>query len=219
MKVVPMLDRETLANGNFSQAFKDVPGIDLWSDERIEASMQQTLAQRPANEPVWLFAYGSLIWNPLFEFAESCVATLEGWRRSFCIRLLIGRASPAQPGRMMSLVRGSSIAGLALRLSEENLEHELRIVWRREMIGGAYCPEWAPVTLQDGRTVQAIIFRANPDSRMHEADDNIETIAPMIAAAQGPLGTNRDYVEKLDHALQSYGIQDDYIRELVQKLD
>ncbi|WP_269494867.1 gamma-glutamylcyclotransferase [Castellaniella sp. S9] len=213
-----MLDRKSLGDGTFLNAFKDAPGIEWWPDERIETSMQGMLAKRVPGEPVWIFAYGSLIWNPLFRFVESCPATLPGWRRSFCIRLLIGRACQRQPGRMMSLVAGGATDGLALRLDEKTLEQELRIVWRREMVGGAYRPDWAPVTLGDGRIVRAIIFSADPGSVLHEIDDDVETIAPFIASAKGPLGSNRDYVLQLDAALRRHRITDGYIRELAELL-
>lgn len=214
-----MLDRETLENGKFLGALGDTPGIEWWTEERIEASMHAILACRPSGDPVWLFAYGSLIWNPLFHFVESCLAPLEGWHRSFCIRLLIARGSAERPGRMMSLAPGGRTDGLALRLDEQTLVQELRMVWMREMVGGAYRPDWAVVTLDDGSTVQAIIFTADPGSALHEADDRVASVAPLIAKAKGPLGSNRDYVLLLDDALQRHGIDDGYIRELAGRLE
>ncbi|NLC36291.1 MAG: gamma-glutamylcyclotransferase [Alcaligenaceae bacterium] len=214
-----MLNRDSLAGGAFLNSFKEALGDEWWSEERIEASMQDMLARRPPNEPVWVFAYGSLIWNPVFHFVESCPAVLDGWRRSFCIRLLAGRGSPEQPGRMMSLAAGGCTQGLALRLDEYTLEPELRMVWRREMVGGAYLPAWAPVRLEDGRSVQAIIFTANPGSAMHEADDTVATVAPLIATAHGLLGSNREYVRLLDAALRHYDIKDAYIQDLAEQLE
>lgn len=213
-----MLDRSSLTNGTFLNAFRDVPGLTLWSEERLESSMQEMLAKRPPGQPVWIFAYGSLIWNPLFHFVESCQGVLEGWRRSFRMRLIAGRGCVKRPGRMMSLAPGGSTQGLALRMDEANLETELRIVWRREMLSGSYLPQWAPVHLFDGRTVLAIIFSANPSCPLHEEDDRVETVLPLIATASGPLGSNRDYVLKLSDALQELGLQDPYIDELSQQL-
>lgn len=217
-RATAMLDREKLGNGTFLSAFRDAPGIEWWTEERIEASMHDMLARRPLGKPVWLFAYGSLIWNPLFYFVESCPASLEGWRRSFCIRLVIARGSVERPGRMMSLASGGLTDGLALCLDEQTLGQELRLIWLREMVGGAYRPDWAVITLADGRTVQAIIFTANPASALHEADDRVATVAPLIASARGPLGSNRDYVLQLDAALQEHDIEDAYIRELAGRL-
>lgn len=213
-----MLSRNSLKDGTFLNAFKNIPGIECWSLEQIDASMYSVLARRPEGQPVWVFAYGSLIWNPLFHFDASCAATLNGWRRSFSMRLLAGRACLQQPGRMMSLVPGGLTKGLALRFAEDNLEQELRIVWRREMVSGSYVPEWAHVRLEDGRTVEAIIFSANPSCPLHDEDDRVETVVPLIASASGPLGSNRDYVLQLQHSLQQYGIEDAYIQQVAGRL-
>lgn len=199
-------------------AFKDLPGIEWWSAERIEASMHETLARRPGAEPVWLFAYGSLIWNPQFHFVESVPALLEGWRRSFCMRLVAGRGSFEQPGRMLSLAMGGQAKGLALQLDEDTLEQELRMVWLREMVGGSYRPDWAELLLEDGRRVSAIVFTAKPDCPLHENDDGIDTITPLIAAAHGVLGSNQDYVLQLDEALRAHDIEDPYIHTLAERL-
>lgn len=43
---------------------KDAPHIATLSAEEREASLRETLAARP-NGPLWLFAYGSLMWNPV----------------------------------------------------------------------------------------------------------------------------------------------------------
>ncbi|WP_334070759.1 gamma-glutamylcyclotransferase [Burkholderia ambifaria] len=213
-----VLDRKNLSSGAFLNSFRDAPGIEWWSEERIEASMHETLARRPKNEPIWLFAYGSLICNPVFEFDESSLATLEGWHRSFCIRLVLARGSIEQPGRMLALEPGGSTVGVALRLPEQDLEQELRMVWMREMVGGVYRPQWSFITLEDGRTAHAIIFAANQDSDLYEGDASTDTVTPVIAAAHGRLGSNQDYVLQLDKALQRHGIEDVYIRELAERL-
>ncbi len=213
------LNRDALSNGKYLLSFKDTPGIEWWPRERIEASMHAMLARRPGPDPVWLFAYGSLIWNPQFYFDESIPAALEGWRRSFSMRLVAGRGSIDQPGRMLTLSPGGHTKGLALRLNEETLEPELGMVWLREMVGGAYQPNWASLALADGRTVQAIVFTANPESILHELDDSIETVTPLIATAHGILGSNRDYVVQLNTALQEYGLNDDYIQALAARLE
>ena len=64
-------------------------------------------------------------------------ARLKGWQRSFCIRLISGRATPDVPGRMLSLDEGGITEGIAFRLPESTLINELEIVWTREMITGA----------------------------------------------------------------------------------
>ena len=92
--------------------------------------------------PVWLFGYGSLIWNPAFEFAEKRPATVHGLHRRFCLRTFLGRGSKDRPGLVLALDRGGCCRGVAFRIAAERVESELDIVWRREMISDAYRPRW-----------------------------------------------------------------------------
>ena len=107
---------------------------------------------------MWIFGYGSLMWNPALEFTESCTGTLVGWHRAFCLRLTAGRGTAHQPGRMLALKEGGRTTGVAYRLPEETLEQELTLLWKREMITGCYLPTWCQLDLDDGRTVNAIVF-------------------------------------------------------------
>ena len=149
-----VLTREFLQSGDYLRSFVDTPHQKWWSREQISESLEKTLAARPdPDAPVWVFAYGSLIWNPLIRVAEQQLATLRGWRRSFCMRLLAGRGTPEHPGRMLALTRAPSTAhpttGIAFRIREEELRDELMLVWMREMIGGTYEPLWQEARLAD----------------------------------------------------------------------
>jgi cation transport protein ChaC len=88
-----MLSRDALRSGAYLDSFSDLPADTLCSIDHIEASLQETLARRPDEGPLWLFAYGSLMWNPLIHFDARTPAMLHDWRRSFCTRLVAGRGS------------------------------------------------------------------------------------------------------------------------------
>lgn len=209
-----MLTRELLQSGGFLDAFDDLPGQPRWSRERIQASMHATLAGRPAGAPVWLFAYGSLIWNPVFHFEERQTAVLQGWQRRFCLQLLAGRGSPQTPGRMLALDEGSCCTGVALRLSEHHLHDELMLVWMREMIYGSYRPIWVRIRSGAGDTLDALTFVANRALPQYAADAGARDTARLIATAHGPLGSNLDYLLRLAASLAEHGIDDPYIRQL-----
>ncbi|WCM24461.1 gamma-glutamylcyclotransferase [Paraburkholderia bryophila] len=213
-----MLNRNAISSGAYLESFDSLPKEMLWTQERIDASLAQTLQQRPDDGEVWVFAYGSLMWNPISDFDCRRIATLHGWHRSFCIRLIAGRATPGQPGRMLALEPGGSTQGVALRLCGETLAEELRILWIREMVTGAYRPTWAPVTLEDGTQVQAIAFVAEPLDRQYEGDARASAISASMALATGPFGTNAEYVFKLQTALDDCGLNDTYIDELAAEL-
>ncbi|AYQ90010.1 gamma-glutamylcyclotransferase [Burkholderia gladioli] len=210
-----MLTRHAIETGAYRQQFEAIPG--LWTPERIDASLDATLRERPAGaDEVWVFGYGSLIWNPAIEFAAHRVARLEGWHRSFCLRMLAGRAGCERPGRMLALEPGGETTGIALRLHAERLVDELRLVWIREMVLGSYRPTWAKVRLDDGSEAHAIAFVADPSREQYERDASVATAAPLIAQAAGPIGSNADYLFRLQAALREHGIGDAYVDALAE---
>lgn len=213
-----ILTRRNLRDGSYRSRL-GMPEHLAWSEEQIEASFAEAWARRPAG-PVWVFAYGSLMWNPLLAFDEECTATLVGWHRSFCLRSVVGRGSPERPGRVLSLQPGGQVQGVVLRFDDEaKAAAELRLLWAREMSSGAYRPRWVPVTLRDARTVDAIAFFADPDHWQHEADESAETVARVVAAASGLFGPNVDYVRALAQALADRRLADPYVDAIVDALD
>lgn len=180
----------------------------LWSPGQRAASLEATLAHRPDKGHVWLLGYGSLIWNPAFIYDEAVPALLEGWQRAFCLRLTAGRGTASRPGRMLALKTGGRTKGLAFRLPEEGLKEELTLVWKREMITGCYLPTWCSLQLADGRQVNGLVFVMDPSHPLYEVDTRLSTVAPLIAAASGPLGSNAEYLFSLEQALSARGMQD-----------
>lgn len=92
-----------------------------------------------------------MIWNPLLRFVERQSAFLQGWHRSFCIRLFAGRGTYEWPGRMLALKAGGQSAGMAFRLAENDLSEELGLVWIRETVHGLYRPNWGTIRLASGK--------------------------------------------------------------------
>lgn len=103
------------------------------------SSVLSTRCWRPVRA-MWVFAYGSLIWNPLMEFAAQQTATLEGWHRRFFHSHHLGPGQPEQPGRILGLEAGGTTQGIAYQLHEDQALTELRLLWAREMASGVYRP-------------------------------------------------------------------------------
>lgn len=213
-----MLTRDFLLKADCKTAFGDIEESLLWTCEQRAASLAATLACRPDNSPVWIFGYGSLMWNPVFESDEVAEGTLKGWHRAFCLRLTAGRGTAAQPGRMLALKEGGQTTGLAFRLPEAKLIEELELLWKREMITGCYLPTWCELKLEDGRNVTALAFVMDPRHALYETDSCPQTIAPLIAQASGPLGTNAQYLFSLEQELKRRGLYDDCLTDLVQRV-
>lgn len=186
-----------------------------WSEAQIEQSFLTTWSERPPG-PVWVFGYGSLIWNPLLHWDAQHNARLQGWHRSFCLRSVAGRGRPENPGRLLALRPGGAVDGVVLRLVEDDIEAELRLLWAREMSTGAYRPAWVPVQLPEGMTLRALTFLGRPEHPLFEQDAEPATVAGPIARAAGAFGSNLDYLHQLAQALQARGLHDPYVEAVLQ---
>ena len=133
------VERSVLEQDGIRRAVRDAGhGSMLLSDEDLERSLKAALAERTMNDPVWMFGYGSLIWNPLFAFAERRVAKVRGYHCGFYLWSRINRGSPERPGLILGLDRGGSCGGVAYRLHANAVAEEFKLLWRREMLVGTY---------------------------------------------------------------------------------
>ena len=150
-----MLTREDLTRERVDQIVADArkAGYDFFlSAEERDASLKNALDRYGPSDDAWVFAYGSLMWNPALEFAERSAGNTEGWRRSFCFWTPMGRGTPELPGLMLGLEPGGSCEGIAYRLAPHQVRSELAILWNREMLSGVYEAHWVPVRLLSQRT-------------------------------------------------------------------
>ncbi|MEH0833770.1 gamma-glutamylcyclotransferase [Pectobacterium cacticida] len=213
-----MLTRDFLQKADCRTSFGCIEETLLLTPQQRAASLEKTLALRPNRCPIWVFGYGSLMWNPVFEAEETCLATLVGWQRAFSLRLTIGRGTVNQPGRMLALRPGGQTTGLAFRLPENSLHEDLELLWKREMLTGCYRPLWCEVQRQNGLPLTALVFVSEPEHPLSEHDIDSQHVAPLIARAHGPLGTNAQYLFALEQALEHHGAEDESISELAQQV-
>lgn len=189
-------------------------GYTFLSQEAREASRTAFLSAHPTDTDLWLFGYGSLMWNPAIETAEARPARIEGFQRSFSLTLAFGRATPEKPGLMLVVVEGGSCAGVAWRIPADKIASETHVLWMREMLSGAYRPVWLDLIFADGTPARGFTFAAQPGHPRLETGLDLETTAQRIARAEGERGTNRDYLFQCAGALAHYGIADDLIARL-----
>lgn len=211
------LSRDSLSDDSFKQAMLDEhPGaMSLMDPEAFEASRQKILRQAERVGELWVFAYGSLIWNPIIDVAEIRPATLHGYSRRFCVWAVIGRGTPDCPGLWLGLDEGGACSGVALRVERGSWDEETLILWRREMISGVYRPEWLMLKTEQG-PLPCCAFVANPDHERYVTEISDADTITAIARGCGSLGTCRDYLFTLDERLAGHGFRDPYIQRLAQ---
>ena len=120
-----VITRDGLADGSLLANIRNslLPGMVVRSDEEIAASLEQILASHDPAADLWVFGYGSLMWNPAFDYAERQIGVVRGWHRRFCLWLEMGRGSPDNPGLMLALDRGGTPVGCRLPHSSGGGSH------------------------------------------------------------------------------------------------
>jgi cation transport protein ChaC len=198
---------------------RDAPHLRLLTEAERAASLRATLAVRPEGD-VWLFAYGSLIWNPTIRIAEQRTAGIDGWHRAFCLSTIAGRGTLELPGLVLGLDAGGHCEGVAFRLAEEDLERELTLIWRREMVASAYVPRWVDLLDRDGnRFGGAITFTIDPVGQYYAGGLEAEAVIERLATAAGNLGSSAEYLFQTRDGLRAHGIPDPELEALAAKVE
>ncbi|MCK1640065.1 gamma-glutamylcyclotransferase [Bradyrhizobium sp. 157] len=184
------------------------------SDEAIEASRLTVLGDHPDGDDLWIYSYGSLMWDPGFHFAEVRLADVEGYQRRFTLKINLGRGSHDYPALMLSLEpQLGCCRGLAFRIAADSVHAETAILWRREMLRGGYAPAMVPMATPQG-PITALAFTSNRSHPSYVGELPLAETAAMIASGKGVLGTNREYLVQLATQLQALEIEDPYVAHL-----
>lgn len=164
----------------------------------------------------WIFAYGSLMWDPGVPVAETVPAAVTGWRRSFCLRSTMYRGSPERPGLVLGLdaAAGHRCDGLALRVAEADWPEAIAAIRARELVTYAYAEVAVEAQLADGRTVPALTYVVRPEHEQYAGGLDLAAQAAMIAAASGLRGPNADYLDRFLEHLEALGLEDEEARAL-----
>ena len=214
-----VITREGLADGSLLRLYRErlAPGMVLRSDEEIAASLDQTLASHDPDTDVWVFGYGSLMWNPAFDYAERHVGVVRGWHRRFCLSIEMGRGSPTHPGLMLALDRGGTCRGVAFRIPAKQARSELLLIWRRVMSGSAYLARWVQVRMVAG-CVPAVTFVVNRAYSRYAGRITDDEAAARIATATGSLGSCFAYLQNTMTHLHELGIRDSGLQRIFTRI-
>ena len=169
---------------------------------------------------MWVFGYGSLLWNPGFEVTEQVVGTLPGYARSFCMRSIHHRGTDDHPGLVLALDEEPSHAceGVALAVKEGTEDATLNYLRERELISSACLERMLEVGLNDGRRVTAVVYVINPGHVQYCGGLPLEEQAQIISRAVGGMGPNTEYLFNTAQHLTRIGLHDPDLEWLSQRV-
>ena len=202
----------------YAELFEKFGGMPVMPEEDRAASLARMQEGIAPGKDVWVFGYGSLMWNPAVNIVGSQTARVEGYHRKFCLTIGFGRGTPEKPGLMLALDEGGECVGLAHRIAADQAQSELEILWQREMLSGAYIPTWMNARIDgvgNARVITFVINRAHP---RYEGDLPFEAVAKRIATAEGVFGTNRDYLYRMIAQLDSMGLKSGPMHDLERRV-
>jgi glutathione-specific gamma-glutamylcyclotransferase len=213
------ITRESLLDGSHHARLRadQGPHVGHMSDQEREMQVAQILACAPQPDCIWVFGYGSLMWNPAFYYVERRTGRIYGFHRRFCMWSGRGRGSAERPGLMLSLESGGSCAGVAYRIAPDAALTELDVLWRREMPSRLYRPVWVTVYAPCG-PVPAIVFVSNRFHERYIAGLDSETTARYLATGEGLNGTCREYLFDTAEHLRDLGIRDRRLEALAKRV-
>jgi cation transport protein ChaC len=183
--------------------------------EHVE--LADRLYDESLGRPLWVFAYGSLIWNPVFAAEEERLANAPGWHRSFCIELDSWRGTPEQPGLMMALDFGGACHGVAYRVADQKRREAIEALTDREVgpRDAVDAIRWIRVNA-GGEAIRALVFWAAPRGPYVRRKLPLDQVAHMLARACGHMGSGAAYLYRTVAKLDEHGIRDRNLWRLQQ---
>lgn len=214
--------QETAETGAPQQRAAPLPdGLERWGALAQGVSLPDEMVLEP-DGGFWVFAYGSLMWNPGFPFAERRAAMLDGYRRSFCLWSIHYRGTPQRPGLVLGLAEDpeARTRGVAYRVAPDAAPEARRVIAERELVSAAYFETVAPATLLCETTAvatgesRALAYVVDPSHTQYAGRLSLEEQTAVIDESVGPSGRNCEYLFNTVAHLRAAGLSNDEIGEL-----
>ncbi|MFQ5755594.1 MAG: gamma-glutamylcyclotransferase [Acidiferrobacterales bacterium] len=188
------------------------------TDSARRDSLRAILEAAPHGD-MWVFGYGSLMWNSEFSYIERRVGTLVGYQRRLCVLSSRARGTAENPGLGLGLEPGEGeCRGIAYRLNPAMLDEDLKALWDREMSTGIYQPHWLPVVTVEGE-VTAIAFVVDRNHRQYAGYLSQDEMVALIVSASGHYGPCHEYLANTVRELTALGVSEPGFETLLARVD
>ena len=188
------------------------------TDDEREAMRIEALADH-RDADLWVFAYGSLMWDPAFRFSEVRRARVPDHSRRFILKDVYGaRGTFDSPGLMAALDKGSGCDGLLFRIAREHIEEETEVLWRREQVGPCYTSVFVEAVFSD-QSVTALTFVADHDAELIDANLTREEQIHFAATGKGFAGSSMDYLRNIHEKFAALRIHDKDVAALLREAE
>lgn len=167
----------------------------------------------------WVFGYGSLMWNPGFDYEVREIVTLPGYHRALCIHSWVHRGTREYPGLVLGLDRGGSCKGAAFRIAPEHRDVVVDYLRERELVTNVYLERKLSIRFPDGRRTQALTYTADRSHLQYASGISVEDAARTCATSEGKSGHNADYVRNTVAHLKELGIRDHWMEAVAARME
>jgi cation transport protein ChaC len=175
------------------------------------------LSLRPGEE-IWVFAYGSLMWNPGFPHLEVRRGRLYGYHRRFCIYSHVYRGTPERPGLVLGLDLGGSCEGLVFRVPAGEASEVMDYLYARELVTEVYIPRWVRVATPDGE-VRAASFVVDRAHHQYTGELELDATAELIRQGVGVSGPGIEYLRNTVHHMEALGLATGKLKRVLEMVD
>jgi cation transport protein ChaC len=166
----------------------------------------------------WVFAYGSLIWNPGFPYKSREPVKLIGYHRRYCICSMVYRGTPEKPGLVLGLEAGGVCEGVGYRVAGELKQPTLQYLRERELITSVYHEKILRIETREGVGHDALTYVADPDHEQYVDSADFDAMIDTIASASGDSGPNAEYALNTWANLSALGVSDPLIEKVAEAL-
>jgi cation transport protein ChaC len=169
---------------------------------------------------LWVFGYGSLMWQPGFAFVERLPARLIGEHRALCVYSFVHRGTPEHPGLVLGLDRGGACRGIAFRIAADHVAATVAYLREREQVTGVYREVKRSVWLDDDarRRVSALAYVVDRGHVQYSGRLTLEQQLHYVRQGHGRSGPNRDYVLSTVQSLEAQNCRDPQLHKLAMLL-